>query len=284
MGLFSKRKKKEKRKLPAQENLVDKEMSFVDHLEELRWHIVRALSSIMIVGIVVFIFRKFVFDTIIFGPRNEDFFTYRFFCGISEKICLKPVAFELIAIQMGEQFFTAIKVSFFLGLIVSFPLVFWEIWKFIKPGLYKREQKAARGIVFSCSTLFMMGVTFGYFIIAPFAINFLIGFDIGEASASPSLSSYVNYMTLFTLPTGILFQLPIFVYFLSLIGLLTPDIMRKYRKHAFIVILIIAAVATPPDVITQFLVGVPVYILYELSITVSTRASKKYNESLEVDE
>jgi len=282
MGLFS--KKKDKAKLPAKESLDDKEMSFVDHLEELRWHIIKSLASIVIIGIIVFVFIDDVFNHIIYGPRNDDFITYRLFCSISERMCFTPPKFEVIAIQMGEQFFTAIKVSFWLGLIVSFPLVFREIWKFIKPGLYKREQKAARGIVFSCSFLFLLGVTFGYYIIAPFAINFLIGFDIGEASASPSLASYVNYMTLFTVPTGILFQLPIFVYFLSLIGLLTPEIMKKYRKHAFIVILIIAAVATPPDVITQFLVGVPVYILYELSITVSARASKKYQDSLHADE
>jgi len=261
----------------------EKEMSFIEHLEELRWHIMRSLLAIVFFAIILFVFRTFVFDHIIFGPRHESFPTYRFFCGISQATCFSPVEFELIAIQMGEQFFTAIKVSFWIGLIISFPYVFWEVWRFIKPGLYKTERNAARGIVFSCSFLFLTGVLFGYFIIAPFAINFLIGFDIGEASASPSLSSYVNYMTLFTIPTGILFQLPIFVYFFSIIGLITPALMKKYRRHAFVVILIIAAITTPPDVITQFLVGVPVYILYEFSILISGRAAKKYQASLDED-
>lgn len=266
-------------KAPVQE----KEMSFIEHLEELRWHIMRSLIAIVFFAIIVFVCRTYVFDHIIFGPRNENFLTYRFFCALSNATCFSPVEFDLIAIQMGEQFFTAIKVSFWIGLIISFPYVFWEVWRFIRPGLYSKEKKAARGIVFSCSFLFLTGVLFGYYVIAPFAINFLIGFDIGEASASPSLSSYVNYMTLFTIPTGILFQLPIFVYFFSIIGLITPAGMKKYRRHAFVVILIIAAITTPPDVITQFLVGVPVYILYEFSIIISGRAEKKYQASLEED-
>lgn len=280
MALFKKQKEiSTSEKAPSEE----KEMSFIEHLEELRWHIMRSLLSIVFFAIIVFVFRTFVFDNIIFAPRNDWFPTYKFFCAISAATCFSPVEFELIAIQMGEQFFTAIKVSFWIGLIISFPYVFWEIWRFIKPGLYKREKKAARGIVFSCSFLFLTGVLFGYFVIAPFAINFLIGFDIGETSANPSLSSYVNYMTLFTIPTGILFQLPIFVYFFSIIGLITPAGMKKYRRHAFIIILIIAAITTPPDVITQFLVGVPVYILYEFSILISARAEKKYQASLDKD-
>jgi len=280
MTLF---KKKKAISASAEAPTEEKEMSFIEHLEELRWHIMRSLLSIVFFAIIVFVFRTYVFDKIIFGPRNESFPTYKLFCAISEATCFSPVEFELIAIQMGEQFFTAIKVSFWIGLIISFPYVFWEIWRFIKPGLYKKERMAARGIVFSCSFLFLTGVMFGYFIIAPFAINFLIGFDIGEASANPSLSSYVNYMTLFTIPTGILFQLPIFVYFFSIIGLITPAGMKKYRRHAFIVILIIAAITTPPDVITQFLVGVPVYILYEFSILISARAEKKYLASVDED-
>lgn len=280
MALF----KKQKTISTSQQNPAEeKEMSFIEHLEELRWHIMRSLLSIVFFAIIVFVCRTFVFDNIIFGPRHEWFPTYKFFCAISDATCFSPVEFELIAIQMGEQFFTAIKVAFWIGLIISFPYVFWEIWRFIKPGLYKREKNAARGIVFSCSFLFLTGVLFGYYVIAPFAINFLIGFDIGEASANPSLSSYVNYMTLFTIPTGILFQLPIFVYFFSIIGLITPAGMKKYRRHAFIIILIIAAITTPPDVITQFLVGIPVYILYEFSILISARAEKKYQASLDED-
>lgn len=282
MSLFRKRKKALNKNNESNSKNVEKEMSFVEHLEELRWHLIRSLIAIIIFGVLAFVFRKFVFDFIIFGPRHEDFPTYRFFCMLSDTTCFKPEQFEIKPIQMGEEFFTAIKVAFWMGFIASFPYLFYEFWKFIKPGLYPNERKAARGIVFSCSLLFILGVSFGYFVIAPFAINFLIGFDVGAmVSTAPTLSSYVNYMTLFTVPTGILFQLPIFVFFFSIIGLLTPDVMKKYRRHAFIVILIIAAVATPPDVVTQFLVGVPVYILYEVSIIISKRANKKYQASLE---
>jgi len=279
MGIFNRNKKGDKKKVDKKSS-DEKEMSFVDHLEELRWHIVRALAAIAIVGIVAFIFKSYVFDYIIFGPRNHNFPTYKFFCGLSERMCFTPADYEVVPIQMGEQFFTAIKVCFWLGLIVSFPLVFNEIWKFVKPGLYDNEKKVARGVVFVCSFLFLLGVTFGYFVIAPYAIDFLITFDIGLVTPQVSVASYVNYMTMFTIPTGILFQLPIFVHFLSLLGLLTPEIMRKYRRHAFIVILVIAAVATPPDVISQFLVGVPVFLLYEISIGISRRATKKYQEGL----
>jgi len=180
--------------------------------------------------------------------------------------------------ELGEQFFTHLKVSIWLGIIISFPYIFWEMWRFIKPGLYAKEQKAARGIVFVCSFLFLLGVLFGYYVISPFAITFLAGYSIAtEVVSSPTLSSYVNYMTMFTVPTGIIFELPVVVYFLSRIGLVTPEFMKKYRRHAVIVILIFAAIITPPDVITQFLIGIPVFILYEISIHISRRAAKKYN-------
>jgi len=281
MSWLKKRKKVAIQNADSDSGNVEKEMSFVEHLEELRWHLIRSLIAIVIFAVLAFVFRQFVFDFIIFGPRHDDFPTYRFFCMLSDATCFTPEKFEIKPIQMGEEFFTAIKVAFWMGFIASFPYLFYEFWRFIKPGLYEKESKAAKGIVLSCSLLFITGVSFGYFIIAPFAINFLIGFDVGAmVSTAPTLSSYVNYMTLFTIPTGILFQLPIFVYFFSIIGLLTPAVMKKYRKHAFIVILIIAAIATPPDVVTQFLVGVPVYILYEFSILISARASKKYQASL----
>ena len=253
------------------------EMSFLDHLEELRWHLIRALVSVVIFGTIVFIFKEFVFDTIILAPKNNDFVTYEFFCGLSDLICFRPPEFTIMPRELGEQFFTHIKVSIWLGIIISFPYIFWELWSFIKPGLYPKEQKAARGIVFVCSFLFLLGVLFGYFVISPFAVTFLAGYSISsEVINSPTLSSYVNYMTMFTIPTGIIFELPIVVYFLSRIGLVTPEFMRKYRRHAIIVILIFAAVITPPDIVTQFLIGIPVFILYEISIYISGRASKKY--------
>ena len=265
----------------TQEKQEEKEMSFLDHLEELRWHIIRSLVSIVFFAIIVFVFKEFVFDKIVFAPRRDDFITYRILCGIADFICFTPPEFEIIPREFGEKFFTHLKISFWLGIVISFPYIFWELWKFIKPGLYKHEQKAARGMVFICSSLFMMGVAFGYFIISPFAIKFLAGYSLSdiEVISSSSLSSYVNYMTMFTVPAGIIFELPVVVYFLSRVGLLTPSFMRTYRRHAIVIILLFAAIITPPEVVTQILIGIPVLILYELSIFVSARAHKKYNQS-----
>ena len=255
-------------------------MSFLDHLEELRMTIIRSLVAIVVVGIVVYVLSGPIFEDIIFGHLNPDFFMYNFFCDYG--ICMKPPVVEIIAVKFGEEFFTNLKVSFYLGFVLSFPYVFYQFWKFIKPGLYEKEQKAARGIVFVCSFLFISGVIFGYLILALFGVNFLGNYSVTSMVLKrPSLSSYVGYMTMFTLPTGILFQMPVLVYFLSKIGLITASFMRKYRKHAFIIILIISAIVTPPDVITQFLISVPIYILYELSIFIAQRMEKKYQKSIE---
>ncbi len=262
----------------AKEETKEQEMSFLDHLEELRWHIIRSLGSVIFFAIIVFVFKEFVFDNIIFAPRRDDFITYRFMCLLSEFTCFKPPEFNIIPRDFGEKFFTHLKISFWLGIIISFPYIFYEIWKFIKPGLYKNEQKAATGMVFICSSLFLTGVGFGYFIISPFAIKFLAGYTLSseEVINSSSLASYVSYLTMFTIPAGIVFELPVVVYFLSRIGILTPAFMRTYRRHAIVVILIFAAIITPPEVITQILIGIPVIILYEISIFVSARTQKKY--------
>ncbi len=250
-----------------------KEMSFLEHLEELRWHIIRAVISIAIFAIAIFVAGDLVFKYVILAPKEASFVTYQFICGLSEQLCFHPPEFDLITRELGEQFIVHLKVSAVLGVVIAFPYIFWELWRFIRPGLYAAEQKAARGIVLICSLLFLSGVLFGYFVIAPFAITFLASYNVGAVSA-PTLASYVNYMTMFTLPTGIVFELPVVVYFLSKIGLVTPDFMRAYRRHAFIIILILAAIITPPDVITQMLIGAPLYLLYEISIVISKRVTK----------
>lgn len=268
------------------QQLIEKEMSFLDHLEELRWHIMRSLGAIAITGILIFVFHKFFFDAVIFGPTQSDFISYRLFCeashglGLGDSMCFEFEDYQLQAIKFAETFITTIKVSFIMGFVFAFPFVFWEVWSFIKPGLYPKEQKAARGIVFVCSVLFILGVLFGYFIIAPFATNFLMNFTLPGVDNSPTLQSYTGFLVMFTLPTGLVFELPIVVYFLSKVGLVTPQAMRKYRKHSIIGILLLAAVITPPDVITQFLIGIPLFILYEISIFVSARANKQYETEL----
>lgn len=250
-------------------------MSFFDHIEALRWHLMRSVIAIAVISIIVFLNDRFVFHTLIEGPRREDFWTYRMICKISETLCFSPPKFTIITRELGEQFLTHFKVSITLGFILSFPYIFWELWRFIKPGLYKKEQKAARGLVFICSALFFMGVLFGYFIMSPFAISFLAGYQIGGVETTPTLSSYVGYMTMLTLPVGIIFEMPVLIYFLARIGLVTSSFLKSYRRISFFVIFIVAAIITPPDVLTQIIIGFPLYLLYEMSILVVERHEKK---------
>jgi sec-independent protein translocase protein TatC len=251
------------------------EMGFLDHLEELRWHVIRAGISVVVFAIIALTFQKEVFEYIIYAPKKADFITYRIFCAISEATCFSPPELPLITRELGEQFFMGITVSLYLGVVASFPYIFYEFWKFIKPGLYDKEIKIANRLIGVTSFLFILGVSFGYYIIAPFAITFLGSYSVGpEATNSPTLSSYVNYLTMFTIPVGLAFELPIVVYFLAKIGLVGPEIMKKFRREAFLVIFIVAAVITPPDALTQILVGIPMYILYEISITVAARVVK----------
>jgi sec-independent protein translocase protein TatC len=257
------------------------EMSFLEHLEELRWHIIRSLTAVVGLGIVFFVFHRWLFDTVIFGPTKPDFLSYRLVCslseavGLGERLCFVPPDFPKIAIGFGEPFIMSIKVSFVLGFIMAVPYVLWEFWRFVRPGLYPRERKAATGLVAICSLLFALGVLFGYFVISPFAINFLMGYDVPGVQNTPTMSSFINYMIMFTAPAGLIFELPIIVYFLSKAGLVTPELMRAYRRHSIIGILILSAMITPPDVVTQFLIGIPLFALYEASIFISARVARE---------
>lgn len=255
------------------------EMSFLDHLEELRWHIIRAVASILIIGIVVFVMKNFIFENIVFAPKESDFATYRFFCWLSEALCFSPPDFTVQAFKIEEQFVSHIKVSIMLGFIVSFPYVFYEMWKFIKPGLYKKEVVAARGIVGVCSTLFLIGVLFGYYVITPFALTFLTNYNLADTVAQPTLTSYINNLIMYTLPTGLIFELPVVMFMLAKIGLVTAADLKQYRKVAFVVILVVSAIITPPDIMTQIMITIPLYGLYELSINVVGKVEKKLEEN-----
>lgn len=257
------------------------EMSFLDHLEALRWHILRSVLAILFFAIIIFIAKDFVFRNIIFGPRYKDFLTYRILCSISDSMCIDPPQFIIATREVGEAFMMHMMVSFWMGFVLAIPILLWEVWKFIKPGLYPKEQKAASGFVIISTLLFILGVLFGYYVVAPLAITFLAGYTIEGVAAQPTLSSYVDSMVMFTLPIGLVFELPVIVYFLAKIGLLTADFMKKYRKHAVVVLLIIAAVVTPsPDIASQLLVFIPLYALYEASIFVA----KKVQRELEAEE
>ncbi len=256
----------------------EKEMSFLEHLEELRWHIIRSVGVVILLGIAVFLLEDTVVG-VLYAPRYDTFPTYQLICNYFGVFCEVP-QFEIIFKDLGERFFTHLKTSVWLGIIFGFPYLFWEFWRFIKPGLYDHEKKAARGIVSVCSFLFFIGVAFGYFIIAPFAISFLAGYEFGTDNSivSTTLSSYVSYMTMITLPTGMIFQLPIVAFFLGKAGLISSDMMKKFRRHAVVIIFILAAIITPPDVITQFLIAMPLMGLYQIGIIVVKRIEKKRAE------
>jgi sec-independent protein translocase protein TatC len=252
------------------------EMSFLQHLEVLRWHLVRSASAIVVCGLVAFFAKSFVFDTVLLGPMRSDFVTYRLLCeasqrfGLSDLLCIGKMNFILINTTMSGQFTTHMFVALISGLVLAFPYVIFEIWRFIKPGLYKTERKYANGMVFYTSVLFMMGVLFGYYVIAPMSVNFLGNYQVSELIVNQiDLNSYFTTLATLVLATGLVFEMPILIYFLTKIGLVTPEFMRTYRRHSIVVILIIAAVITPPDVASQILVSLPLLVLYEISIYVS---------------
>lgn len=265
----------------------EKEMSFLDHLEELRWHIIRALIAIALGGVLLFIFRDFYFKEILLGPLNDHFPGFRFLCWIStqlslgEVLCFKAPDLNIITMSFAEEFIASIKYAFLGGFVVAFPYVFYQMWLFIRPGLYEEEQRATRGVVMICSLLFFIGVSFGYFVVTPFAVNFLGNFQLPNITNTATLSSFVGYMIMFTLPSALIFELPVVIHFLSRFGLVTAQGMKTYRRHSLVGILVLASILTPPDVVTQILIAIPLYILYELSIFIAKRGEKTYQQSLE---
>ena len=266
---------------PEDEKLQDVEMGFLDHLEELRKRLFWSAAFILIGGIGLFISKDWLFETVLFGPRNPEFISFRGWCWLSNKVgagnalCVQEINYELINTTMLGNFTTHILVSAIGGFILSFPLVFWQGWLFLRPALKDRERQAARGIGLSSSLLFFTGVAFGYLIIAPLSLQFLGNYELGDVQARISVMSYMNTIASITMAAGLIFQLPVVVYFLSRAGLITPDILKSYRKHALVGILVIAAVITPPDVTSQLLVAMPVLVLYEISIAISRRVMKR---------
>ena len=258
-------------------------MSFLDHLEELRWHLVRSVVVIFSLAIVFFANREFLFDTIILAPKDPGFFTYRMMCKLShflnmgDALCMNGLEFSLINTTLSGQFTLHMWAAFVAGIVVGFPYLVWEAWRFINPALTATEIGYSKGILFFVSILFSIGVLFGYYLIAPLSINFLGTYQVSsEVKNMIDMDSYISTITVITFASGLLFELPIVVYFLSSLGIISPAFMKRYRKHAVVVILILAAVITPsPDITSQLLVALPVYVLYELSIFVSAYVVNK---------
>jgi sec-independent protein translocase protein TatC len=270
------------------------EMSFLEHLEELRWHIIRAVGAIFVFALIAFIFIKDIYKHVILAPSRTDFWTYRQLCKLSDftgyaDLCVKKLDFKLQALGMADQFTMSITSSAIIGICFAFPYAFWELWRFIKPGLKTAERKAARGATFYVSLLFLMGLFFGYYIVSPLVINFLANYQLDEAIQNQyDITSYIGTLITLSLGCALMFQMPIVAFVLSKVGVLTPSFMRSYRKHAFIVILVISGLITPsPDIYSQLLMALPLVLLYEVSIWVSgsiERARQKELAMITTDE
>jgi sec-independent protein translocase protein TatC len=263
------------------------EMSFLEHLEELRWHIIRSILALLLMMIVAFLFKNFLFDHIILAPKNSQFITNRAFCQFGhflsqhwhmknpDILCINTRPFNLISIKMSGQLTTHIIVAIVAGLIAAFPFILREFWSFFKPALHSNEAKHAKGAVLTSSLLFFTGVLFGYFLLAPLSIHFLSSYQISpDVTNQINIRSYIGTLTSLCLATGLVFELPIIAFFLTKIGIVSPAFMRKYRRHSIVVIFIVAAIITPPDVFSQALVAIPLLLLYEVSIFISARVMK----------
>ncbi len=261
------------------------EMSFIDHLEVLRWHIVRSAIALVLAAILIFVFIDWIFDHIIYAPARQDFITYRALCNLGhtlhlgDTLCMPPVKISLLINTVSGSFTSAIDICFMGGLIIAFPYLFWELWRFVKPALSSKELKYARGSIGWVSLCFFTGGAFGYYLLAPFTFNFLASFKLGTVGAQtylPSLEDYIDTLVNIIIGCGIAFELPVMAYILSKIGIISPQFLRTYRKYAYVVILIVAAVITPsPDWTSQTIVAIPLILLYEISIFICARVAKQ---------
>lgn len=261
------------------------EMTFVDHLEVLRWHLIRSAIVMTLVAIALFIKIDWIFDNIVFAPAKEDFVTYSMLCSLGKNLhlgdvlCMPPIDIQLLGSTVSGPFMSAINISFMGALILAFPYLIWELWRFVKPALSHTEIGYATGSIGWVSLCFLLGAAFGYFLLAPFTFNFLANFQLGKFGTYkylPSLDDYIDTLTSLILGCGIAFELPVLAYVLSKLGLITPKFLKTYRKYAYVIILVVAAVITPsPDWTSQMIVAVPLILLYEISIFISKRVDKE---------
>jgi sec-independent protein translocase protein TatC len=265
-----------------QEQIEEKEMSFLEHLEELRWHVVRSLIAIVVFMIVAFVNIEWIFTEILFAPGRVDFPTFKWLCDLgkligSETLCIDQIPFKIQSRLMTGQFTMSITAAFVIGLVIAFPYVVWELWSFVRPGLYSRERKSSRGAVSAISFLFILGVLFGYYVLSPLMISFLANYTISDLIVNEfDITSYVGTIVTVVLGCGLLFQLPVVIYFLTKIGIVTPQFLRTYRKHAIVIILILGAIVTPSaDPLSQMLISIPLYLLFEISILISGNVMRK---------
>ncbi len=264
----------------------EKVMSFWDHLEDLRMHLIRSIIAVIVLATIAFLNRKIIFDIIILAPSSSDFITYKLLCKLghllaSNALCVNDLHLKIINIKMSGQFLTHMYISIVAGFVLAFPYILWEIWRFVQPAMYEKERKYSRGGVLVSTGLFLLGVVFSYFLIVPLTVNFLGTYNVSSEVANQiSLNSYISTVVSVTFAVGVVFELPILVYFLTRIGVITPDFMKKNRKYMFVILLILAAIITPPDMFSQIMVVIPLWGLYEFSILVSKRVYKRTQEEL----
>jgi sec-independent protein translocase protein TatC len=268
-----------------------REMTFWDHLEDLRGTLFRSIIAVVGLGIVAFSFKKIIFDYVILAPKNNDFITYRVLCKLSkmlssDALCLNTSTINLINIDLAGQFMSHMMISLVIGLVGATPYVIWELWRFISPGLNDHERKNTRGAVFIISGLFLTGILFSYFVVVPLMINFLGNYQVSEAVVNQiALKSYTSSVLMMTLIMGLIFEFPILIVFLTKIGIITPAFLKKYRKHTIVIILIVAGLITPsPDIFSQLIVAIPLYLLFEISLSVSSRIYKRKIEREKLEE
>lgn len=256
-------------------------MSFLDHLEILRWVLIRSAISILVGAVGVFVFLEYIFDKIILAPTQKEFITNRAFGWLSNELAIPALrinnnGIKIQNIDMSGQFTTSVTIAIVGGIIITFPYIFWEFWKFIKPALKESEAKKATGAIFAVSALFFIGILFGYFLIAPLSIDFLVNYRVSELVENIiSLDSYISTVMSIILAGGIIFELPVIIYFLSKIGLVSAKFLSTYRRHSIVIIIIIAAIITPPDVVSQSLVAIPLLVLYEAGILIAKNNERK---------
>ena len=264
------------------------EMSFMDHLEEVRWLLIRSTIAIVVIASACYFIDDFIFDTIIFGPKSPDFVTYKFFCelthffGVDDKYaCATEFNFTILNTEVGGQFSIYLWTLISAGFVLGFPYILYEVWRFISPALYQKERKNAKQFIFVSSVLFFIGVLFGYFVIVPLSINFFGTFNVTDTIENKfSVDSYISMVKTSVIASGLVFELPIIIYFLAKLGLVDAAFLRKYRKFAIVIILIVAAIVTPPDIPSQIVVSIPILLLYEVSIWIAVAVYRKEKNNI----
>jgi sec-independent protein translocase protein TatC len=255
-----------------------KNMSFMDHLEELRWRLVRSAIAILLLAILLWIYNEWIMDNIFLSMNKSSFFSFRILCEYFD-LCLDEIPMKMQSTTLSGQFSYALMMSFIGGFVLAFPFVFYQIWSFISPGLKQNEKSVARGIVIYVSILFYIGILFGYFIVAPLAVQFFGGFKMSQEIENIfTVNSYMSTVLSTVFYSGVLFLLPVISYLFAKLGLITPAFLRKYRKHAIVAVLLLAAIITPPDLISQIIVAIPIILLYEIGILATVRVEKKRNK------